>query len=127
MELNPDVFLKLLSADELRAAAWTVAAVTAVTQSFKVVFRRAVMDPDRRTLWIISMATSVAVAVMLWPPASSVHPVVAGVVIGPATNMAFWGAAAPLKRFAPALWAVLNFDRRRRRRQPPGNIERRES
>lgn len=126
MELNPETLLKLLSTDEMLASAWTVLTVTMVVQTFKIVFKRTIIDPNRRILWVLSLGTSMVAALYLWPESSTVHPVIAGVVLGPATNMAFWGAAAPLKRFAPSLWAILNADRRRRRQTPPGGLERRE-
>ena len=116
----------LFAPAEVEAALWIVLGVVVGVQVVKLFFRYSLRSLSLRELLGVSILVSLVAAWGVWPADSSTHHLFPGLIAGPLCNMMFWGAAAPVKRWAPWLWQILNGEvRRRRKLPPPGGFERR--
>jgi hypothetical protein len=119
----------LISTDELRALLWILASVLGVVQIVKVILRYAARDLVMIELVVLSVAVSALVTWLTWPQSSQVHWVLPALFGGPLSNMLFWGAGSPLKRWEKTrwLWRMVQIERRNqnKERRAPGGVDRR--
>src|SRR3990167_6509226 len=113
-------FLSLFTPAEWRAVLWLLLVTMAAVQTIKVTWRNflPISGGSGDHLAIVAVAVSLVAAYFIWP-AGSVHWAVAGIVGGPASNVAFKLGFAVLKRFVPDLAATVNMDRRKVWGLPP--------
>lgn len=127
MEIDFSWITGILSGDELKALAWLLLTILSVVQyAVKVPLRYAIgIELSLPAIIIITLAVSVVAALVLWPVSSAVPWYIAGVCGGPLANMLFWSAGSPIRSKLPWLWRMLQAERRRNIRRPPGGLERR--
>ena len=112
--------LNLLTTAEWRATLWLLMVTLAATHTIKVIWRNVlpISGGGGGQVVLVAAGCSMAAAYFIWP-AGSVHWAVAGIVGGPASNIAFKLGFALLKRFTPDLAATVNLDRRKVGGLPP--------
>lgn len=111
--------LGLLTQAEWRAIAWLLMVTLAGTHTLKVLWR---LSPwpggSHGHVHLMSAAVAFTASFFVWP-AGLVPWWIAGIVGGPASNIAFKAGFALLKRFTPDLAATVNMDRRKVWGLPP--------
>ena len=119
-------FLALLTTAEWRATLWLWMITLAGTHIIKVTWRNIlpISGGGGGQVALVAAGCSMVAAYFVWP-AGSVPWWLAGIVGGPASNIAFKIGFALLKRFIPDLAVTVNFDRRKIIGLPPGILERR--
>ena len=120
MDATIQWFLNLLSPAEWRAILWLLLVTMAAVHIIKVTWRNylPLVGGSGEHMVAVAVGVSLVAAYFVWP-AGSVHWAVAGIVGGPASNIAFKLGFALLKRFLPDLAATVNMDRRRVWGLPP--------
>jgi|SRR3990167_1236056 len=112
-------FMALFTDAEWRAMAWLLLVTLAATHTLKIVWRRSpVPGGGGQQVALIAVILSVAFSYFLWP-ANGVPWWIAGIVGGPASNIAFMAGFALIKKLAPDIAATLNGDRRKLWGLPP--------
>lgn len=113
MDATLQWFLNLLTTAEWRAILWLLMVTLAGTHTIKVAWRNVLpfSGGGGGQVALVAAGCSMVAAYFIWP-AGSVHWAVAGIVGGPASNIAFKLGFALLKRFTPDLAATINLDRR---------------
>ena len=129
MDATVQWFVSLMSPEEWKAVAWLLMVVLAGTHTLKILWRNClpIKGGSGPQMALVASTLSMVTAYFIWP-AGSVHWALAGIVGGPASNIAFKLGFAILKRFAPDMAATVNLDRRRTEGPlpPQGTPERRQ-
>ena len=120
MDATIQWFLNLLSPAEWRAILWLLLVTMAAVHTIKITWRNYLPlgGGGGGHIAAIAAAASLVAAYFVWP-AGGVHWAIAGIVGGPASNVAFKRGFALLKRFVPDLAATVNMDRRKVWGLPP--------
>lgn len=107
-------FLNLFPAMEWRAFIWIIIATLAATHTIKIVWRRWIpmAGGGHGHISIVSAIASIVLSFFLWPSGSGPWWI-AGIICGPASNIAFKIGFALLKKFVPDVAMAINMDRRK--------------
>lgn len=109
MDITQQV-ISLFTPQEWRAMLWLLVATLAATHTLKIAWRLSPWSGGGH--WHVALVSAIVgfvLAYFLWP---SGQWWVAGIIAGPASNVAFKLAFAVLKRYLPEFAAGLNADRR---------------
>lgn len=120
MDALTQFFLGLFPAMEWRAFIWLILATLAFTHTAKIAWRYSPLKGGGHgQIALISAVAGFCLAYFIWPSTGSGPFWVAGLVAGPASNIAFKVGFALLRRFMPDLAATVNLDRRKLWGLPP--------
>ena len=121
MDATLQWFLNLLTTAEWRAILWLLMVTLAGTHTIKVAWRNLPFSGGGGgQVALVAAGCSMVAAYFVWP-VGSVPWWLAGIVGGPASNIAFKLGFALLKRFTPDLAATVNLDRRKVWGLPPND------
>ena len=119
MDATVQWLLSLLTTAEWRAILWLLMVTLAGTHTLKLTLRNWLSKGGGHgQVALMAAGVSMVAAYFVWP-AGSVPWWIAGIVGGPASNIAFKAGFALLKRFTPDLAATVNLDRRKVCGLPP--------